>query len=300
VNHFEELGLGRSAGPDEIRQAYRSLASLLHPDRQRTDQHRRLADLQMKRLNAAIETLLDPARRTDYETELDAPRRRSTVPQVIVVPSPAAEPDCWRGAIDPRSVLLFAAGAVFATVLWYSLDSSRAAEARNAQPLASEATVEAALRSRLAEMEERVQNLEKQRSASSLRGDSPDGSSRFAGTWYYDLGAQSGPSQRLASKRIDLRITDDNGVLHGTYRSQVNPFTGEAEDTISFDFSGKGDPRRTRLPWTTSDGGSGEIELHLIGRDTLDTRWWAFSLGKAVGENHGSAVLRRRLAPIAP
>jgi curved DNA-binding protein CbpA len=293
VNHFEELGLGRSAGPEEIRHAYRTLASLLHPDRQRTEQHRKLADLQMKRLNAAIETLLDPARRSDYETQLDAPRR-STVPHVIVVPPPPAEAESWRGAIDPRSVLLFAAGAIFATVLWYSLDSS---QTRSAQPVASDSTIETALRSRLAEMEERVQNLEKQRSEPTRRGDSPDRANRFAGAWYYDLG----PSRTLASKRIDLNITEDNGVLHGTYRSQSNPFAHEPEDTISFDFSGKGDPGHARLPWITSDGGTGEIELRLIGRDTLDTRWWAFSLGKATGENHGSAVLRRRpIAAAAP
>jgi curved DNA-binding protein CbpA len=296
VNHFEELGLGRSAGPEEIRQAYRTLAFLLHPDRQGTDQHRKLADLQMKRLNAAIETLLDPARRREYEFELE-----HRAPRIVVAPPAPAPPVPWHGAIDVRSILLFAAGAVFATLLWYTVDSSRTSETAQFAPPRDAETAEATLRSRLAEMEERVQSLEQQRTASAAKTNAARVPNRLAGAWYYDLAATSGPNRALASQRIDLNIADENGSLHGTYRSQGNPLANQPEDSISLDFNGIGDGSRARLPWTTSDGGSGEIELRLIGRDTLETRWWAFSMGKSPHENHGSAVLRRRpVTAVAP
>jgi curved DNA-binding protein CbpA len=299
VNHFEELGLERSAGPDQIRQAYRTLAFLLHPDRQRSEQHRKLADLQMKRLNAAIETLLDPARRRAYESELDYPLGRPTAARIIVVPAAPAEPQSWRGGIDTRSILLFAAGAVFATLLWYTVDSTRTSDA--AQFALPRDTAEATLRSQLAEMEERVQSLEQQRMAPATRAEASGRSNRLAGAWYYDLSATTGPNRALASKRIEMNIADESGALHGTYRSQGNPLANQPEDAISFDFNGKVDSSPARLPWTTSDGGSGEIELRLIGRDTLETRWWAFSMGKSPHENHGSAVLRRRtVAAVAP
>jgi len=67
MDHYEELGLSPTATPEEIHQAYRRLARLLHPDRLQDPELRRLADCQMKRLNAVYAVLSDPDKRRAYD-----------------------------------------------------------------------------------------------------------------------------------------------------------------------------------------------------------------------------------------
>ena len=72
MNYYEELGLPPSASPEEIRQAYKSLARLLHPDRQSDTHLRKMAELQMTRLNDILAELSDPVRRQRYDAMLQA------------------------------------------------------------------------------------------------------------------------------------------------------------------------------------------------------------------------------------
>jgi curved DNA-binding protein CbpA len=44
MNYYEELGLKPSASAEEIRQAYRELARLLHPDQHQEEGLRRAAE----------------------------------------------------------------------------------------------------------------------------------------------------------------------------------------------------------------------------------------------------------------
>jgi hypothetical protein len=92
MNFYEELDLGRTASADQIHQAYKGLARLMHPDRCPDDQLRALAQLQMKRLNQILAVLADPEARRQYDATLDAPcgtLARSPVP-VRRGPDPAA------------------------------------------------------------------------------------------------------------------------------------------------------------------------------------------------------------------
>ena len=73
MNFYDELGLPVSASAEEIRQAYKKLARLLHPDRQSDANLRRMAELQMTRLNEILTVLIDPARREHYDIALKAP-----------------------------------------------------------------------------------------------------------------------------------------------------------------------------------------------------------------------------------
>jgi len=91
-NHFEFLGVPRTATEAEVKEAYFRLARPLHPDSNRDPG---LADLQGKReaafhrLSQAYETLRDPQKRGRYEADLDAraPRRRPEP-----TPPPPSEP----------------------------------------------------------------------------------------------------------------------------------------------------------------------------------------------------------------
>lgn len=63
MNHYQILGVANDAGPDTIKQAYRKLASVHHPDR--GGDTARFQEIQV-----AYDTLSDPGRRAQYDTEL--------------------------------------------------------------------------------------------------------------------------------------------------------------------------------------------------------------------------------------
>ncbi|MGA9378475.1 MAG: J domain-containing protein [Phormidium sp.] len=66
LNHYQTLQVGPRATQAEIKQSYRRLAKLFHPDsQQKTANHE-----QIVRLNAAYEILSDPQRREFYDRQL--------------------------------------------------------------------------------------------------------------------------------------------------------------------------------------------------------------------------------------
>jgi len=84
VTHYEELGLADTASPEEIRRAHRILCRLLHPDHQSDETLRRAAEVQMRRVNAMVEMLLDPHRRRLYDERLRGGRE-----PVVLIHRPA-------------------------------------------------------------------------------------------------------------------------------------------------------------------------------------------------------------------
>jgi len=95
MNYYEELGLAAAASPEKIRQAYKNLARLLHPDQQKEEPMRCLAELQMKRLNAIYAVLSDPVQRRAYDLSL---KRGGEIPVV-----PAVQASGWRRLLRPTS-----------------------------------------------------------------------------------------------------------------------------------------------------------------------------------------------------
>jgi len=63
-DHYEVLGVERSASAEEIKAAFRKLASQHHPDRNPTDPH---AAIRFKEINASYQILSDPQRRQMYD-----------------------------------------------------------------------------------------------------------------------------------------------------------------------------------------------------------------------------------------
>ncbi len=63
-DHYEVLGVSKSASPEEIKAAFRKLASLHHPDRNPDDPK---AAVRFKELNSAYQVVGDPQRRSMYD-----------------------------------------------------------------------------------------------------------------------------------------------------------------------------------------------------------------------------------------
>ncbi|MCL2080994.1 MAG: molecular chaperone DnaJ [Oscillospiraceae bacterium] len=63
-DHYEVLGVGRSASDDDIKKAYRKLAKENHPDLNPGD---KAAEAKFKEISAAYETLSDPDKRSRYD-----------------------------------------------------------------------------------------------------------------------------------------------------------------------------------------------------------------------------------------
>jgi hypothetical protein len=95
MNYYEELGVRHDATIEDIRQAYKLTARLLHPDRQLDPRLKQIADRQMKRLGGIVDLLTDPETRAHYDDVLLMGNRPDAITRMHAIPPPAAER--WQG-----------------------------------------------------------------------------------------------------------------------------------------------------------------------------------------------------------
>lgn len=81
ADHYEALGIKRTATDEEVKKAFKRLAIKYHPDKSSDPKHHQL----FIRINEAYEVLKDPAARRQYNREIGASARASG-------PAPAARP----------------------------------------------------------------------------------------------------------------------------------------------------------------------------------------------------------------
>lgn len=87
LTYYEQLGVPSNASAEEIRDAYRALARMLHPDQQ-TDPHlKQIAEQQMRKLNPIYTMLSDPVRRRQYDEDL----AEEFSPAMAMAPPPVSE-----------------------------------------------------------------------------------------------------------------------------------------------------------------------------------------------------------------
>lgn len=82
ITFYEEIGVAPGASPEEIRNAFRALVRLFHPDHQTDPLLKDIAEKQMRKLNRVYAVLSDPERRRRYDEVLDGEYK----PTIVVGP----------------------------------------------------------------------------------------------------------------------------------------------------------------------------------------------------------------------
>jgi DnaJ domain len=101
MDHYEELGLKRTATAQEIRHAYKVMARLVHPDGHADQQVREMAQRQMQRLNDMLATLTNEQTRREYDANLD---RAPVADQPVVAPAAMSQEASPEGKRALRAV----------------------------------------------------------------------------------------------------------------------------------------------------------------------------------------------------
>ena len=126
MTFYEELGVPPDASVDAIREAYRNVARLLHPDAQTNPVLKESAEVQMKRINQLYETLAEPERRRRYDRELaQDPVGIPDRPETIIIRTPLPSDPFHRGR---RGTLawLAATGVCATFIIWLATRESSA------------------------------------------------------------------------------------------------------------------------------------------------------------------------------
>ena len=109
MSFYEELGVPQDASPDTIREAYRNVARVLHPDAQINPVLKACAEVQMKRVNRLHDILSDPELRKKYDEELAAAQARPT-PVIIQALAPVERHSrnwTWVAAVAVCAISVF-------------------------------------------------------------------------------------------------------------------------------------------------------------------------------------------------
>jgi DnaJ domain len=315
MDHYEELGLPRSAPPEEIRQAYRRVARLIHPDHCADDEIRRLADLQMKRLNGILAVLTDSARRAAYDERLLA------APQSPVSTAPPAASRQWVWPLTAAIVLLALLWAVprrkaspvirppAADPQTAAAPPPKATRARHVSraphrtstPAFASLPVEPPLQAPVFEdvplpdaMELPMPAPSPPPAATAMTAPSPE-QAGLAGEWLYVPRTRGKDDGLYPPEYIELRVTEENGVVSGRYRARYRVADQAISPNVAFHFRGRAGADGGSLPWTGASGAHGELTLRRLSNGALEVTWVADQLGAELGLVSGTATLVRKL-----
>ncbi len=317
MDHYEELGVNRTASIEEIRQSYKRLVRLLHPDHCRDAAARRLAEIQTKRLNCLLAVLTHQERRQEYDRSLEA---RPPQPMIPWRPKRTGAPEWFWPAL----------GLILLVNLAYlSAPENARTEAAPAPSLSTtppqESTVTSRARKRkrtekvtVGRKETRPPPLPSRRAfpdlilpeppsagellpaASTLRLPLALPPPRFSGNWFFLPSAHDQKPGLYPPEFIELHLTEDATGLYGTYRARYRVSDQAISPAVSFDFSGP-PPQGTEaiLGWRGPGGATGEVTLQLKGCRALDISWTAHRAGD-LDLISGKAGLIRREQPGSP
>ncbi len=258
MDFYDEFGLSRSASPEEIRQAYRSVTRLLHPDGQPEPRLKAVAECQMKRANEIFALLLDPQRRRTYDMALAWP-----------LGTPRAHPDtkalpgtAWAMLALRNGFWILILATMVASGLWYLYAGGweePAAVTRPAQELVSPAEAFPSL----------------------------------AGTWLHF--PASGQTDPLLPPDAELHLAESGGAFAGSYQERPGLPGLRSASGVLLHLEGRSlGERSASLVWTSDDGGEGEMDLVMQTPTLVRATWWTTHLGRRSRVTSGAEVLARR------
>jgi DnaJ domain len=319
LNYYDDLGVDPDASPEEIRDAYRTLVRLLHPDQQTDPALKRAAEGQMRRINRSYEVLCEPEGRRRYDAERSPPPQR---PGPIAI-RPSAGVVVRTRIQTGTLVWMLATLASVGLICWLSVQGQpRAARlqpgpvraAPNPQVVAhvEPLPVPSGHPSIPVQAEEPVltpvpqivpmappvgEPLHVTAPALPVPAEMPAkiAPKRFGGYWAY-VRDKNFPRDagRYPPQFIEASIEERDGSIHGKYKARYYVFDRPISPNVNFEFEGKPDGNSAKLPWRGEGGSQGQLEINLISANEMEMIWHATDLGESLGLVSGTAILMRR------
>jgi len=260
LNYYEEFGVVSNASKEEIRQAYKTLVRLVHPDGQPDEKLRAAAERQMKRINELFAILADPRRRRAYDDGLRREEARIANPghrregrsapwaHRVNIAVPPLKRGFWMQIASRYwfAILIGTAGLVTA-IAWYSMPSGPVTEV---QPMESPQKVRSD-----SEAPEKFERPRLGAAAPRNRGASP-----FRGKWLYTPGTGPDPnSGEYPATYTECLLREEGEAIVGTYQARYRILDHSMSPEVSFQVRGVSSVKRlARMAWTASDGATQE------------------------------------------
>jgi hypothetical protein len=323
MDYYEELGVGRSASVDEIRNSYKRVARLFHPDHCVEASARALAEVQMKRLNAMVATLLDPSERQRYDLGLAAGSRRFD----SAVSRPNRSRRRSRGRRNSAAPIWPVCCVILAGALLFVFAKPDNQPQTTTAPLP---VVIAKAPSAVGHAAPRPQNarlvVARAKTAGEIHPSDPApeppapskavepefvtladtpaqpgsiGAERaaepvLAGEWLFVPSGRAATDGLYPPEYIELRITETMGVLRGRYRARYRIADRAISPMVAFQFEGDAAPAAGSFEWIGTGNAKGKVSLHLLSNGALEVSWVAEQMGAELGLISGTATLVRK------
>lgn len=113
--------------------------------------------------------------------------------------------------------------------------------------------------------------------------------SRFAGVWFYSRHSEP-PGKVTGPEFIETRITEEGGRMKGKYRARYNVKDQPEVPSVDFDFTGQVEGVSAEMPFTSDDGGHGEVKLRLLSESEMELDWTSAGSAPAT-QASGAAIL---------
>jgi curved DNA-binding protein CbpA len=343
ITYYEELGVENTASADDIRDAFRALVRLLHPDQQTDPQLQEMAERQMRKLNRIHAVLSDGARRAAYDASL-----QSRNAPIIV----------YSGSDDNLKRLLVRGATIMGVLftafllIWFVFSSNNPSEVRGQDARVAAVTkatdiVDGAgdqitrlreqLRAAETERDSALEQLDRLSSkapepvavapkivaaraplpvpaaaltepASSAKSEPvpatnaaapsepPVPASQFAGVWVYSKAGSASPGgkSQYPPEFIEVTVTQQDGALHGQYRSRYQVLDHAISPDVNFDFTGTPNGSALSCAWQGQGGAKGRMTLKLLPASAVEIAWNVIELGSQQWLVNGTATLTKK------